>query len=340
MFAFLKKKKVIGTIILIVVIAVVAIVRSKSNSLKYEEAHITNTIVKRSVTASGEVTSKNEVDLSFLAIGRLANLSVKKGDQIKKGTLIANLDPGSSYQTTKATKDARDVTLRDVELYIENYATNLQAVGGKDEYELNLRRLRELADKAEATYQAQLLGHSNLFLYAPFDATVIDTYYSKNETVTAGSSVVKLADLNNLIFEAQVDQEDFGLLKVGQPVIITLDSYDDYEFEGTVVELPLYAQDASDFEVKIAVSSTDEDKPVLLGMLGDIEIIVEQTESEVNALFFDSIFTDDEGTFVWVLGDGAKEFKKEYIKVGLEGDLYTEVITDISDLTLVIPEEE
>lgn len=336
---FLKRKKFLVLVIAVIAIGIVLFLKSKNNGIKYEGTTLTKTVVKRSVTASGEVKSKNEVELSFLAIGRLANLSVTKGDIVKKGDLLANLNFSSSYQTTKALADARDVALRDVDLYIENYSTNLQAAGGLDEYNLNLRRLNELVEKAQATYEAQVAGNSDLFIYAPFEATIIDTYYTENETVPAGSPVIKLADLENLIFEAKVDQEDFGLLKVGQPVIVTLDSYDDFEFEGQVVELPLYAKDASDFEIKVAVKSSDEN-PILLGMLGDIEIIVAQTENEVDALFFDSIFTDEKGSFVWVLAENEKDFEKKYIEIGLEGDLYTEVLTDISNSTLVIPEEE
>ena len=70
-------------------------------------------------------------------------------------------------------------------------------------------------------------------------------------------------------------------------------------------------------------------------MTGDADIVVEQTDGEVSALVFDEIFFDEnENPYVWTVKN--ETIQKTYIEVGLEGDLYTEIKTQIEG-RMVIP---
>lgn len=336
----MKNKKLIIFVAVIIIILGGFYFFKKANGAKTVEAvEVENVVVKQTVSASGEVISQNDASLAFPAAGRLEGIQVKKGDKVESGDFLAYIANYDTSQTVQSYKEARDVTKKDLEIYIETYSTNISAAGGEDEYYLNVQRLQQLLNRAEANYQSSLGSLNKTYLYAPFAGTVIDTHKEIGEVVGLGESVIKIADLNNLIFEIEVDQEDFGLLEIGQNVEVILDSHEDVIFYGIVSELPQYADEATDeFVVKISLIQAEEN-PILLGMNGDASIIIESTDTEVPALTFDTVFKETDGrVYVWVKqGDKAE---KEYIEIGLEGDVYTELKTDLSGKEIVIPIEE
>lgn len=318
--------------ILIAVLGVGAVVYFlfiRKTGIPVREIKIKNEVVKRTVSAPGSVKSKNEAELSFSSIGRLSYLSVKEGELVKRGDYLASLENISESQSTQALKDARDAAQRDLELYIESYETNKDAVGGADEYEIEKRKYQELLSKAEATYQAQIGNLGRTYIYAPFDGKIIDIYKQVGETVTAGSGIIKIADDAEKIFEIELDQEDFGYLENGQEVEITLDAYEDDLFMGTITSLPSYVetQDGGDFVIEIELAGDNNDK-ALFGMTGDAYIILDKTDSEVRSLTFDEIKYDiKDEPFVYVFNEGRVE--KQLIELGLNGDIYTQVLTPI-----------
>lgn len=336
MFKKILTKKRISIILVLLVIGLGYFNYAKTkNVVEVNKVELENIKVRKTISGSGVVTSKNDSNLSFTSVGKIQKVYVEKGDTVINGQLLAQLNNTSVLEALQATKDARDIALRDLDLYIENYATNVDAVGGQDEYNINIRRLQELVSKAEATYQSQLASSNDTYLYAPFSGTIVDVLLEEGETTGIGTTVIKIADLNSLTFEVNIDQEDYGYIKLGLPVEVTLDSYDGDIFNGKVSELPKYVNDLTneDFLVDIDISSNDENKPTLLGMKGDASIIVDETKNIVQALIFDSIYSDDTGSFVWV--DENSMVNKKYIDIGLEGDVYTEIKTDLlSDIVI------
>ncbi|MFC1755922.1 efflux RND transporter periplasmic adaptor subunit [Patescibacteria group bacterium] len=316
-------------VVIIAVILLVIIFGKKGVPVK--EIPIKERVVKRTVSASGVVKSRDEADMSFASIGSIYNIAVKKGDEVKKGQYLAALDNYSESQAAQALKDTRDVAQRDLELFIEQYGSNMSAVSGEDEYEIKKRQYEELVSKAEATYQAQLGALGKTYLYASFDGRIIDIYKDVGETAMAGTSVIKIANEDKKVFEIELEQEDFEYLQMEQEVEITLDSYDDDIFTGKVLELPTYvnADNGGDFIIDIDLTGDTKSK-ALLGMDGDAFIILSKTDKKVKALTFDEIKYDIEDLpYVYVIKND--KVKSHYIELGLEGDIYTEIKTDITD---------
>lgn len=292
-------------------------------------------VVEKTVSGSGTVKSDNEADLSFPLGGRITQLDVKKGDKVEKGTILARTDGSSAYFTAEARKDALDIAKRDLQIYIENYETNPNAVGGRDEYELNVKKLKQAVDAAENTYQAAWTGLSGYYIQAPFSGTVLDVNGELGETSIAATPIVKLADLDNLLVEVDLDQEDFSFVRLGQDVNIVLDAYPDERFNGKVVDVPLFVDsiDQESFVIKISIEDP-KDYPILLGMDGDVSIKIESTDGEVNALTFDQVNYDDSNKpFVWINKEGV--LTKMPVETGLEGDIYTQINSDINDQIVV-----
>jgi len=322
------KKWYLIPIILVVLISIWFVFFRKSG-IPVKEIRVKNTVVKRTVSAAGSIRSENEANISFPTLGKLQDIGVKKGDVVKKYQYLAFLDNVSESQTTQSLKDARDIALRDLELYVENYATNMDEVGGQDEYSIGVRRYEELLSRAEAIYQAQLANLGDTYLYAPFDGKIVDVYKEPGETVLVGESIVMIANEDSKIFKIELDQEDFSFLSEGQEVEISLDAYEDEVFVGRVKNLPTYVTNDGGGDFVIDIEITDERKGNLLfGMTGDAYIILSKTNQEVPVLTFDEVEYDiEDRPYVFVLEGDRVEI--QYLEIGLKGDIYTEIKTKI-----------
>lgn len=296
--------------------------------------------VSRSVSASGEIKSDHQASLSFVSTGRIVQMSVEKGNKVKKGQLLAVLDTQVQRETAQSYKDTRDSAIRVRDLYIHDKYKNIKVLGGETEYEIKLRGYNENVSQAEAAYQAQLALLNNSYIYAPFDGTVVEVYQKQGEIAATASPIIELADLDNLVFEISVDQSDFGFVKQGQEVKINLDSYDNYDFMSKINELPFSANAATgSFDLKIPIKG-DAEHNLTIGMLGDSYIELASSSSNVKALTLDEIFYDSQDNpYVWVVEN--TKLKKRMIETGLEGDVYTEIKGEAANISqVVIPADD
>lgn len=338
---FTKKKIIILSILIITAIGLwFWFSGSKTTTIKVESVPVENVSVRETVSASGIINSQNYATLNFLSSGTLKRINANEGDQVQQNQILATLDSYSVSQTAKAAKDARDIALRNKDLFIEQYAEDKDLIGGEDQYQIRLRILNEEISKSEATYNSQLGNITNLNMRAPFDGTIVEVLKKRNEPVSLSEVVMKIADLTDLYFELDLDQEDFGKVNIGDAVEVELDAYPNEIFYGKVIELPTYINSSSatgnQLEVKIKLDSTD--KNILLGMAGDGTVVTQQTSDTVQSLPFDAIFIDDDNlNYIWILDNNY--LKRKYVEVGIEGDVYTEVIDNLDGLTVVIPSD-
>ncbi len=330
------KKTALILIPVILILGVIIYSRAGSKAVVVEKANSGKQVVAKTISASGEVTSNYLYELSFEGLGRINQLNVKKGDVVTKNMLLASAVSISDYNDTQSLRDSLDIAKRDKDVYVELYDTKRSSVGGENEYEANVRRLDEYISRAQANYNSSLNSLSRLRIISPIDGTVVDVLKEQNEVASVGQTVIKVADLSSLVFEVLIDQEDFGLISVGDEVEITLDSYKDKTFRGIVSTLPLFAQETGDFEVNISITATE--KPILLGMKGDATVKIDRSSGEVAAVSFDLLNEDDNGYFLWIDDKGI--LKKKKIEIGLEGDFYTEVKTDLDGIVIVVPEQD
>ncbi|HLL90206.1 MAG TPA: efflux RND transporter periplasmic adaptor subunit [Tepidisphaeraceae bacterium] len=146
--------------------------------------------------------------------------------------------------------------------------------------ELELAREVEVARAAvdTATYN---LNQRNLT--SPIDGVVLDRPQSKGTRLAVNDHVLRIADVDpsNLVMRAQVDEEDKTVVRVGQPVRMTLYSYADRVFDGVVEQVyPQADPQRRTFEVDVRL--TEPDPKLSAGMTGELAFIQDQkTEADV-----------------------------------------------------------
>jgi HlyD family secretion protein len=270
-----KQRRWLIIAIAFVVVALVALFffqRGKDDGgEKYRTEAVDRGTVSQTVSATGTVSAVTTVQVGSQVSGIIASLYADYNSQVKKGQLLAELDPTPFQQQVEQRR--ADVTKSQVEVTNNQITLNRQ----KRLADAGLIPLSDL-DAAKASYdaaRAQLeisraslrqaqtnLGYTKI--YSPIDGQVVARAYDIGQTVAASFSAPTLftiaKDLTKMQVQADVDQSDIGQVKVDETSRFTVDAYPDQEFRGRIAQVRLNAtvnQNVITYPVIIEVPNPD-----------------------------------------------------------------------------------
>jgi HlyD family secretion protein len=160
-------------------------------------------------------------------------------------------------------------------------------------------------------------------LEAPFDGVVTDVYVTAGEW--ASGLAVEMIDTASLEVVLDVDEIDIGAIAVGQPTIVTLESWPDEELTGEVVSIAPKAKVQSEIVTyEVHLSLTVGDLPVLTGMTANAELTTANREDVL--LVPNRAITADRaaGKYYVNLVEGDSIAKTE-VSIGLRDKDFTEI---------------
>lgn len=224
--------------------------------------YITGTInrgtLEDAVLATGTLEAREFVDIGAQVSGVLQKINVQLGQQVKKGDLLAQIDPTvfearvcedeATLKNLEAQMDAADASrkLADQRLTRNRNLLKSDAVSQDEldrseaEYsraESAIDSLKAQIEKASGSLKATKasLGYTKIF--APMDGTVVQIQAREGQTLNASQTapiLFRLADLGTMTVQAQVSEADIQRIKVGMPVYFTTLGDPDTRHEGRV----------------------------------------------------------------------------------------------------------
>jgi len=240
--------------------------------------------IETTVTAIANMQPKNYVDVGTQVSGQLSIIHPDVGAMVKKGDLLAEIDP-TVYQTRVAGDRASLDNLR-AQLAQAEAQLTLDKLRNERAQELLAKQSgsRDAADAAEATariseakidaLKAQIaqtqatldgdlanLGYTQI--YAPMDGTVVSITAREGSTLNANQSapiVLRIADLQTMTVTAQVAEGDIPRIKVGTPVYFSTLGLPDRRWQGEVRQIeptPTIVNDVVLYNVLIDVPNED-----------------------------------------------------------------------------------
>jgi HlyD family secretion protein len=163
--------------------------------------------------------------------GALTNLAVARGDGVKAGQLLFELERGSEaaavQQAEKNLAQSKaNLALSEAEFSRRQQLRNDQGVISAEE--LDQTRAQRDADQAQVESQTAALDKARWSFdqkqqFAPMNAFVHDTLYRVGEWVAAGNPVVELLPPTNIKVRFFVPQAALPQIKPGQAVSVTFD---------------------------------------------------------------------------------------------------------------------
>jgi len=239
---------------------------------QYKTEKVDRGDITQTVTATGTLSAVTTVQVGSQVSGVIARLYADFNSRVKKGQLLAELDPTPFQQQV----EQRQADLTKASVEAANAKVSLTRQDRLDKAGIGVTADY---DSAKATYDADMAqvaqaraalaqAQTNLKytkIISPIDGIVVDRAYDVGQTVAASFQAPTLfqiaQDLTKMQVQADVDQSDIGRIQVGQPARFTVDSYPDQEFRGRISQIRLNAtvsQNVVTYPVIIEVPNPDE----------------------------------------------------------------------------------
>jgi HlyD family secretion protein len=223
--------------------------RSKTNGAQpYRVAVVDNGSVKTVVTATGTASAVTTVQVGSQVSGTLREIMVDFNSPVKKGQVIARIDPTflqATVSESEANLQRAQATFtqaqRDLERTKDLFDKNLAA---KTDYDNALTAV-DVGKAGLAQMQAQLSRAKVNLAYsviaAPIDGVVISRNVDVGQTVAASLQAPTLfsiaQDLQKMQIATNIDEADIGGLREGMAATFTVDSYPDEVFSATIRQI-------------------------------------------------------------------------------------------------------
>jgi HlyD family secretion protein len=257
----------------------------KARTYQLDKARVDRGDVVARVTATGTVSARVTVQVGSQVSGRIAALHADFGSRVKKGQVIARLDPRLFEATAEQSAANRNAAAAD----LEKARAELEAA------ERTLERATKLAEqklvsKAEldtastgakaaraavasalgkgsqataAHHQARVnLGYTTI--RSPIDGVVISRNVDVGQTVAASLQAPTLftiaEDLGKMQVHTAVSEADVGRLAPEMPATFTVDAYPDHKFTGVIRQIrdaPQTLQNVVTYDAVIDVDNAD-----------------------------------------------------------------------------------
>ena len=332
-------KKIVGTVILVIILAVVfrgQISAKLKPQPTYKTAKVERKTIEKTVSASGKIKADEEAVIKFQTSGYLNWVGVKKGDRVKKWQVIATLD--KEQLAKELNQELLDYMNERWDFEHEHHdASQLTKINTDWEIKNLYEKYQFDLDRTVLDVEIKNLAIKYASLWSPIDGivTAIDVP-NAGVNITAAGATFTISNPDKLVFSAKVDESDIGSVKPGQKARITLDAYPDEPIESSVAKVEFTSTTTSSggtaYEVKFGLSQNSEEK-YKIGMNGDIEIIQSQ-QNNVLVVPLEAVREKNGEKFVWLF-EKAKPVKKK-VKVETETDEYAQIIDGVREGQTVI----
>ncbi|WP_432222356.1 efflux RND transporter periplasmic adaptor subunit [Flavobacterium sp. TMP13] len=397
---------VLGVAIVVIVGLIIlsksGVIGSKDEGTEVEVAKVISSTIVETVSATGKIQPEIEVKISSEVSGEIISLNVKEGQVVKKGDLLVKINPDlytSSYNRsvsnlsgTKASLSQSEASFREAK---SNYGRNKtlfdKGIISKSDWDKVVASFEVAkASQQNAYFNVQSASASvneakdNLgrtTIYAPADGTISVLNVELGERVLgtqqmAGTEILRVANLNNMEVEVDVNENDIVKIKVGDEAHVEVDAYLKKQFQGVVTSISnsassdLKADQVTNFKVKIRIvkesyADLTEGKPAAYspfrpGMTATVDIVT-TTKSNVLAVPISSVVVktdtaavavkdlkmeeetqDEKGVpkpdkkFECVFVKVGDKAKIRVIKTGIQDDMNIEVMSGLKPGDIVI----
>ena len=332
-----------------IVVALIAVVfigtfvflykNSQPEEIRYQELPAQKQDVARSTVLTGKIVPRNEVNIKPQINGIIAEIYKEAGQMVQQGEVIARLTVIPDMNSLSAAqsrvrlseinlKQAQTNFDREKALYEKNlisaeeYEKTEQALSqAKEEYAASQESpevIRDGVSSKNATSSSTLIRSTITGLILDIPVKVGNSVIQAN-TLNDGTTVATVANMNDLIFEGQIDETEVGSLYEGMPLTITIGALKDYTFDADLEYISPKAVEnngANQFKVKAAVK-VDSEHTIRSGYSANAQIDLEKV------------------TDVLTVPESALEFVKEESYVYKKGEdgtyTMTKVQTGLSD---------
>ena len=324
--------------------------KSRPKEIKYQELEVALADIRRTTVVTGKIQPRDEVNIKPQINGIISELYKEAGQEVAANEVIAKLKvipDMNSLSSAQSRVRLADINLKQAQTnYDREKALYDQKLVSADEYEKVLQALNQAKEERAAAKDAlevirdgvstsNKTGSSTLVrstisgLILDIPVKVGNSVIQAN-TLNEGTTVATVANMNDLIFDGNIDETEVGSLSEGMPVIITIGALQDYSFDATLEYIAPKAVEnngTNQFEIKAAVT-VPSDQTIRSGYSANAEIVLQEVAQVLSVPESALEFVGD-STFVYVRGEGS-DYVQTPVKTGLSDGINIEIKEGLS----------
>ena len=254
---------------------------------------------------SGMVEAVEYVKLAFRVSGQIINLPVVEGQRVRKGQLIAAIDPRDialQYAADKATYETAAAQVERNKRLLGRQAISLQ------EYEISVANYQ----KAKSAYELSSNNMRDTKLSAPFDGSIEKRLVENYQRVNSGESIVQLVNTQKLRIKFTIPDDYLYLLRAKDVTLkVEFDTYKGKIFNARLEEYLDISTDGTGIPVTIIIDDPTFDRSIYdvkpgftcnIKLASDIAPFIEEKMMNIplSAVFGES---GDKKTYVWIINN-------------------------------------
>lgn len=283
--------------------------------------------INSDISVSGNIEGNTTVRLGFLVAGKVNFIAAREGQAIKKGQLVASLDP-TNYHIAKQLADVQTNAVTDE----FNRLKLLRDKGSVTESDFS--KVNFSLQQAQLQQQLHQKNESDTKLYAPISGMLMKKLTEVGEIVGTGIPCFVISDISRVKVLAYIPEGELHFIKIGQRADITISALDK-TFSGRVIEVGSAADVTSRaFTIKIEVENPGQ--TIRPGMIAEAKIKVNAT-SEMVLLPVESISRDiNNQTYVYVVDKSVNKAFKREVSIGKMIENKVEIIKGLNTGDVVV----
>jgi membrane fusion protein, multidrug efflux system len=319
-----------------------------------EVAKVSRGNISQFLSVVGNLIGEATVDVAPKTGGRLTSVSVKLGDRVRRGQLIAKIEDGEIVEQVRqaeASQEVGEATIRQREADLNLALTNVERSRN-----LFARQLlpKQTLDDAEARYtaavaqvdlaKAQLaqsgarlkelrINLANTNVTSPVDGFVASRKVDPGAWVSNNAPVVSVVDISSLRLVANVVEKDLRMVSVGDPAMVEVDAFPGEKFGGRIARVsPIL--DPATRTAPMEVEIPNPEARLKPGMYAKVSL---EVEGRQNVLLVPKVaLVDSEGQrgVYQPTEDNKAQFKP--VKVGLEDTERAEILEGLREGETII----
>jgi HlyD family secretion protein len=323
--------------------------KSKPKEIVYQLNKVEVTDIEKSTVATGTIVPRDEILIKPQISGIISDVYKRAGDKVTKGEIIAKVRVIPDLGSLNAAENRVRLAEINQKQYQKDFDRNKELFDSKlisredyEKTELTLKTSKEETATAKDALQIVREGitkssasFSSTLIRSTIDGLILDIPIKKGNSVIMsnsfndGTTIATVANMNDLIFDGNIDETEVGLLREGMPLTLTIGALQNLTFDASLEYISPKAtknNGANQFEIKAAVKATNTQ--IRSGYSANAKIILGRV-TKVLAIPEGSIEFNGKNAYVYVLTSpkDAKHqtFRKQLITTGMSNGMNIEV---------------
>jgi HlyD family secretion protein len=247
-----KKKIIIFSVIgaVVIVLALLVFLGSRRETIvTVQTEKVQRRTITQIVSATGKIQPVVQVVINSEVSGEIIELPVREGQSVRKGQLLVRIKPDAyqadydraqgNIEMVKAALDKAEADYkRALGLSEKKLISDADMDIAKANYQGAKASYVQAVASAKQTYQALL----KTSIYSPMDGTISNLPRELGERVSGsefmqGTEIMTVADLSKMEARVDVGENDVVMVRNSDTARISVDSYPDRIFVGTVYQI-------------------------------------------------------------------------------------------------------